>query len=267
MVFHSINPATGETVQRTDRWEEDDIESALSAVAAAAPTWAERTPAKRAALLGRTAEVLRSRAEKLSRLITMEMGKLTREARAEVEKCAWVCEFYAEHGPDFLADEPLASDAGRSYVAYQPLGTVLGIMPWNFPFWQVFRFAAPALAAGNTCILKHASNVPLCAEAIEDVFHDAGLPAGVFRSFMVGSEQVGRLIADPRVHAISLTGSEVAGRAVAAQAGAALKETVLGPGGSDPFLVLGDAAGDQAARNGAAARLRNAWMTCTAAHR
>ena len=267
MAFHCINPATGETVQRTDRWEEDDIEAALTSVAAATPAWAERAPPKRAELLGRAAEVLRGRVDKLSRLITLEMGKLAREARAEVEKCAWVCEFYAEHGPGFLADEPIESDAGKSYVAYQPLGTVLGIMPWNFPFWQVFRFAAPALAAGNTCILKHASNVPLCAEAIEDVFHDAGLPPGVFRSFMVGSEQVERLIADPRVHAVTLTGSEVAGRAVAAQAGAALKKTVLELGGSDAFIVLEDADLERAVSNGVAARFMNAGQSCIAAKR
>jgi succinate-semialdehyde dehydrogenase/glutarate-semialdehyde dehydrogenase len=213
------------------------------------------------------AAVLRQRAEDLARLMTLEMGKPIREARAEIEKCAWVCEYYADEGAGFLADEPVESDAGRSFVAWQPLGTVLAVMPWNFPFWQVFRFAAPALVAGNTGLLKHASNVPQCALALEAIFADAGFPEGVFRTLMIESSRVATLIGDPRVHAVTLTGSEPAGRQVAATAGSHIKKSVLELGGSDPFVVLEDADLELAVEQAVTSRFLNTGQSCIAAKR
>jgi succinate-semialdehyde dehydrogenase/glutarate-semialdehyde dehydrogenase len=195
------------------------------------------------------------------------MGKLHREARGEIEKCAWVCEYYADQGPGFLADEPIETDAGRSLVAYQPLGTVLAVMPWNFPFWQVFRFAAPALVAGNTGVLKHASNVPQSALAIEEVIRDAGLPADTFRTLMIRAADVDAVIDDPRIAAVTLTGSEPAGRAVASRAAANIKKSVLELGGSDPFIVLDDADVEQAVEAAATSRFLNNGQSCIAAKR
>jgi succinate-semialdehyde dehydrogenase/glutarate-semialdehyde dehydrogenase len=215
----------------------------------------------------RAAAVLRERREALARTITLEMGKLRQEALAEVDKCALGCEYYAEHGPAFLADEVIASDAGKSFVAWQPLGTVLAVMPWNFPLWQVFRFAAPALVAGNTGLLKHASNVPQCALAIEAVFRDAGFPDGVFRSLMITASQVDGVIRDARVHAVTLTGSEPAGRKVAAAAGECLKKSVLELGGSDAFVVLEDADLDWTVQQAVASRFLNGGQSCIAAKR
>jgi succinate-semialdehyde dehydrogenase/glutarate-semialdehyde dehydrogenase len=195
------------------------------------------------------------------------MGKIAKEARAEVEKCALSCEFYAEHAAAFLQDEKIESDASTSYVAYLPLGTVLAIMPWNFPFWQVFRFAAPSLMAGNTALLKHASNVPQCALAIEEIFRKAGFPKGVFRALMTSATQAEKIIADPRIHAVTLTGSEAAGRRIAAAAGTQLKKSVLELGGSDAFIVLPDADLERAASVGVASRFLNCGQSCIAAKR
>jgi succinate-semialdehyde dehydrogenase/glutarate-semialdehyde dehydrogenase len=217
--------------------------------------------------LEKAAEVLRHRREEYARLITLEMGKLYREALAEVDKCALVCDYYADKAADFLADEVIASDAGRSLVAYQPLGTVLAVMPWNFPFWQVMRFAAPALAAGNTGLLKHASNVPQCAMALESIFLEAGFPEGVFSNLMIASGQVEAVIRDPRVHAVTLTGSEPAGRAVASTAARELKKSVLELGGSDAFVVLEDADMDWTLEQGVISRFLNAGQSCIAAKR
>jgi succinate-semialdehyde dehydrogenase/glutarate-semialdehyde dehydrogenase len=269
MVMESINPADGSLLKRFDVWGEDRIEQTVEKAAAAATGWAALTVQERCNHLMRVAELLRARRDSLATRATREMGKIIAESRAEVEKCAWVCEHYAEHARSWLSDEPVATEASRSYVAYQPLGTVLAIMPWNFPFWQVFRFAAPALAAGNTALLKHASNVPECALAIEQVFSDAGVPRGVFQTLLVSSSEghVRRLIEDPRVHAVTLTGSEGAGRKVAALAGAALKKTVLELGGSDAFVVVEDADLDRTARAAAAARFLNAGQSCIAAKR
>lgn len=267
MAFKSINPATGQTVRIVETWNETQLEQALAEVAAATPEWAARPVAARADMLRRVAEVLRSRRDELARLISLEMGKLIVEARGEIDKCAHGCEYYADHGAEFIADEIVDSDAGRSLVAYQPLGTVLAVMPWNFPFWQVFRFAAPALVAGNTCVLKHASNVPGCALAIEEVFIEAGLPAGVFRSLMIQAGRVGRVIEDKRIHAVTLTGSEPAGRAVAATAGAHIKKTVLELGGSDAFVILEDADLDLAVKTAVASRFLNTGQSCIAAKR
>jgi succinate-semialdehyde dehydrogenase/glutarate-semialdehyde dehydrogenase len=195
------------------------------------------------------------------------MGKPIVEAEGEIEKCAWGCEFYADNAAHFLADEPHRSNATESYVTFEPLGTVLAIMPWNFPFWQAFRFAAPALMAGNTAILKHASNVPQSALAIEEVFHNAGFPKGVFRTLLIDATAAEQLIADPRVAAVSLTGSEAAGSRVAAAAGRVIKKSVLELGGSDPYIVLEDADLDEAARVGVMARNKNAGQSCIAAKR
>ncbi|HKJ22106.1 MAG TPA: NAD-dependent succinate-semialdehyde dehydrogenase [Gammaproteobacteria bacterium] len=267
MGLKSINPCDGTLLKEFEPWQASQIEDVLQGVAVAAPAWAATEVAQRCRLMGNAAQVLRNNQEKLARTITLEMGKLLKEARGEIEKCAWVCDYYAEHGPSFIADEPIETDAGRSLVAYQPLGTVLAVMPWNFPFWQVFRFAAPALVGGNAGLLKHAANVPQCALAIEQVFREAGLPSGVFRSLLIRSEQVQKVIEDPRVHAVTLTGSEAAGRKVAAAAGASLKKTVLELGGSDAFVVLEDADLDWAVKNAAASRFLNAGQSCIAAKR
>lgn len=267
MAFKSVNPATSEIVKRVEAWNEAQLEQVLAAVAAATPAWAKAQLRTRVEVLRKVATVLRARRDELARLISVEMGKLIGEARGEIEKCAWVCEYYADHGAGFLADELIESDAGRSLVAYQPLGTVLAVMPWNFPFWQVFRFAAPALMAGNTCLLKHASNVPGCALAIEEVFVEAGLPADVFRTLLIPAGRVNRVIEDKRVHAVTLTGSEPAGKAVAAAAGAQIKKSVLELGGSDAFIVLEDADLDLAVKNAVTSRFLNAGQSCIAAKR
>ena len=267
MSYTSINPATGERLREFPVWEASELNAALEQTAAVTPRWAVTDIGERCRLLRRAGEVLRARRDELAALITLEMGKLAKEARAEVEKCALACDYYAEHAPAFTADEIIASDAARSFVAYQPMGTVLAVMPWNFPLWQVFRFAAPALAAGNTGLLKHASNVPQCALAIESVFADAGFPAGVFRTLMIAASQVEGVIADARVHAVTLTGSEPAGRKVAAAAGAHLKKSVLELGGSDPFIVLEDADLDNAVKVAVQSRFLNAGQSCIAAKR
>ena len=267
MPFVSINPATGEEFFRAEGHRPVQVEAVLADVSAATPAWARVPVAARCKLLRQAATVLRAQRDECADIITLEMGKLTGEARAEIEKCAAACEYYADHAADFLADELVATDAQRSFVAYQPLGTVLAVMPWNFPFWQAIRCAAPALAAGNTVLLKHASNVPQCALAIERVFTDAGFPEGVFRTLLVGSKAVAELLADPRIHAASLTGSDKAGRAVAARAGEQLKKTVLELGGSDAFIVLEDADLELAVAQGVRSRFQNAGQSCIAAKR
>lgn len=267
MAFESINPANGRRLEIVEAWDDARIESALAASARAWPAWAAAAIERRCELLQEVANVLRGRQDGLARLITLEMGKLIGEARAEIEKCAHACDYYAERAGAFLADEPITSDAGRSFIAWQPLGAVLAVMPWNYPFWQVFRFAAPALAAGNVALLKHASNVPRCALAIEEVFRDAGLPEGVFTTLMIPASRVARVIEDARVRAVTLTGSEAAGRKVASSAGAALKKTVLELGGSDAFLVLEDADLEHTVKNAIASRYMNAGQSCIAAKR
>ena len=266
-MMETVNPATGERVKTFDGWNEQQIETTLAEAAAAVPGWQATTFAERAQLLRSAAAELRTNLDNYARLITLEMGKLAREARAEIEKCARGCEFYADYGEALLHDEPVPTEASASYVTYQPLGTVLAIMPWNFPFWQAFRAAAPALMAGNTMLLKHASNVPQCAIAIEAIFARAGFPAGVFRTLLISGAQAERVIGDARVHAVTLTGSEAAGRKVGAAAGAHLKKSVLELGGSDAFIVLDDADLDQAAEAGAQARMQNCGQSCIAAKR
>ncbi|MFO7953778.1 NAD-dependent succinate-semialdehyde dehydrogenase [Thioalkalivibrio sp.] len=263
----AINPATGETLARYPRMDQDTLEAALARAASAAPDWAARPVAERAARLRDLAGVLRDERETLATTATREMGKRLAEARAEVDKCANACEYYADHGPDFLQDTMIASDASRSFIAWQPLGTVLLVMPWNFPYWQAFRQAIPATLAGNTVLLKHASNVPGCAEHLERVFTVAGFPEGVFRNLPVGSEAVEGIISDRRVQGVSLTGSEGAGRAVGAAAGKALKSSVLELGGSDAFVVLADADLDHTVEQAVRGRFQNNGETCIAAKR
>jgi len=267
MAFSTLNPATGELLEEFPVWSADELEAALGAVAAATPGWQVTPMEERCTLMNRAASVLRDRRDELAGLITLEMGKLFKEAQGEIEKCAWVCDYYAENGPQFLADEMIETDASRSLVTHQPLGTVLAVMPWNFPFWQVFRFAAPALVAGNTGVLKHASNVPQCAQAIESVFRDAAFPNDVFRTLMISAGQVKGVIEDRRIHAVTLTGSEPAGRQVAATAGAALKKSVLELGGSDAFVVLEDADLEWAVHQAVTSRYLNGGQSCIAAKR
>ena len=267
MDFKTVNPATGETIDVCAAVTAPGLAVTLSGAATAGQEWRNRDIHDRCRLVGDVAGVLRENREDYARLMTTEMGKPIAEARSEIEKSALGCEYYAEHGPGFLADEVIQSDAGRSLVCYQPLGTVLGIMPWNFPFWQVFRFAAPALVAGNVCLLKHASNVPQCALAIQSLFTQAGFPEYVFATLMLPSSRVAGVIEDARVHAVTLTGSEPAGRQVAATAGAQIKKSVLELGGSDPFIVLEDADLDLAVENAVASRFLNTGQSCIAAKR
>ena len=267
MSFRSINPLDGSTLAVVESFTTPQLNAALKQAADVRAEWAATRLEQRCALLRAAAGVLRQRRDELAATITREMGKLIGEAEGEVEKCAWVCEYYADEAPGFLADEVIGTDASRSFVAYEPLGTVLAVMPWNFPFWQVFRFAAPALAAGNTGLLKHASNVPQCALAIEEVFTEAGFPPGVFRSLMIPASEVEKVIEDPRVHAVTLTGSEPAGRSVAAAAGRALKKSVLELGGSDPFIVLEDADLALAVKTAVTSRFLNCGQSCIAAKR
>jgi succinate-semialdehyde dehydrogenase/glutarate-semialdehyde dehydrogenase len=266
MAITTQNPANGETLKTFLALDNTQIDTALQEVSTATIGWAATSIAERSACLQRAAHKLRAQREEYAALITLEMGKPIREARAEVEKCATGCEFYAKHAERFLSDEAIATDARNSYVAYQPLGTLLAIMPWNFPFWQAFRAAAPALAAGNTVLLKHASNVPQCALAIDGIFQ-ACFPANVFRTLLIGPQQAEKLIADSRIHAVTLTGSEAAGRRIAAAAGTQLKKSVLELGGSDAFVVLADADLDLAASLATASRFLNGGQSCIAAKR
>ena len=265
--MESRNPATGELLKAFERLDDDGLEQALDRAAAAFAHHRTTSFQDRASRMRAAADILEHEKAQLGRLMTLEMGKPIAAGIAEVEKCAWVCRYYAEHAREFLADEPVDTGARPSFIRYQPLGAVLAVMPWNFPFWQVFRFAAPALMAGNVGLLKHASNVPQCALAIEDVLHRAGFDAHEFQALLVGSDVVERIIRDDRVRAVTLTGSEAAGAAVARVAGDALKKTVLELGGSDPFVVLASADVAEAARVAVTARTINNGQSCIAAKR
>jgi succinate-semialdehyde dehydrogenase/glutarate-semialdehyde dehydrogenase len=267
MAIATVNPATGRTVKTFDPHGEREIEEKVARAFGAAPQMRGTPPQDRARLVGRLAEVLTRRREELARLMTLEMGKLHGAALAEVDKCATGCRYYAENGPRMVADEPVQTDAQRSFVRYQPLGVVLAVMPWNFPLWQVFRFAAPALAAGNVGLLKHASNVPQTALAVEDLVREAGFVQGAFQTLLIGGDRVGRLLDDPRIAAATLTGSEGAGRSIGEAAGRNIKKVVLELGGSDPFLVLPSADLEKAVEVGVAARVQNAGQSCIAAKR
>jgi len=267
MALQSIDPATGKSIQTYDEMDDKTVDSIIDEVRQCSLDWQQTGFEERAALLNRAAEVLREQKQDLAALMTREMGKTLKSAEGEVDKCAWVCEYYAEHGDKFLAPESIDSDASSSGIVYRPLGTVLAVMPWNFPLWQVFRFAAPTLMAGNAGLLKHASNVCGSALAIESVFKDAGCPDNLFRTLLIGSKQVNRVIENPNVHAVTLTGSTPAGRAVAAKAGEMLKKSVLELGGSDAYVVLEDADLEAAAKTCVTSRLINAGQSCIAAKR
>ncbi len=265
--LESVNPATGAVLERLPAATPDEVEEALTTASAAQREWQRRSFGERAAQMHGLAGHLRERREEYGRLITLEMGKPIVEAVAEIEKCAWACDFYAERAADFLADEPVATNASASHVAFEPLGVVLAIMPWNYPFWQVMRFAAPALMAGNGAILKHASNIPRCAIAVGAAFEAAGFPPGLFRTLLIPGAEVEPLIRDPRIRAVTLTGSSDVGARVAAVAGGALKKSVLELGGSDPFIVLEDADLDGAVATAVRARNQNTGQSCIAAKR
>jgi succinate-semialdehyde dehydrogenase/glutarate-semialdehyde dehydrogenase len=266
MSVENRDPWTGE-VRRHDNLGPAGIEAALAAADRAFPAWAALPLEARGACLRNVAAALRVRRDAIATVMTGDMGKLRREALTEIEKCAGACEYYADHAGHYLADQAIATDASRSFVTYQPIGCVLAVMPWNFPLWQVFRFLAPALMAGNVAVLKHATNVPRCADAIADVLAEAGLPPGVFAVLHIDSEQTAGVIADPRIQAVTLTGSDRAGRSVAATAGRHLKKCVLELGGSDPFVVLEDADLDKAVPMAVLSRFGNAGQTCIAAKR
>lgn len=267
MSIQSINPATEEILATFELFSPAQIDEALASAHSAFQSWRETDFAERRALFLRVAAYLRAQKTELAREASLEMGKPLLESEAEVEKCAWNCEYYAEHAQRFLADEEVQTSATRSYVAFQPLGVILALMPWNFPYWQVFRFAAPALMAGNTAVLKHASNVSRCALEIERIFRACGFPQGVLRTVLVPGAETGQLIADPRIAAVTLTGSEEAGIAVASASGRHLKKHVLELGGSDAFIVLADADLDAAARTAVRARFQNTGQSCIAAKR
>jgi len=267
MAIATTNPATGETLKTFSPDSDAVIEEKLAKAARAFLGWRRTSFADRAQRLSRVASLLEERKDALGRLMTLEMGKLRKAAVGEVEKCAVGCRYYVENAERHLAPEPVQTDARRSEKRFQPIGPVLAVMPWNFPFWQVFRFAAPATMAGNVGLLKHASNVPQCALAIEELFRDAGYPEGVFQTLLIGSEKVKRVVEDARVVAATLTGSDAAGRSLASIAGAQIKKTVLELGGSDPFVVLPSADLEKAVSVAIAARVQNAGQSCIAAKR
>jgi len=267
MRLTSINPRTGEVLETFGETEPSELERILAAAEEAFRDWRERPYAARAELMREVARLLRAKKGDYARAMALEMGKPVAQGEAEIEKCASGCEYYADNAETLLRTEPRATDASRSYVRFDPLGPVLAVMPWNFPFWQVIRFAAPALMAGNVAIVKHASNVPRCALELEQLFRAAGFPEGLFSTVLIGAATVPALIADPRIRAVTLTGSDRAGREVAERAGRELKKTVLELGGSDPFIVLEDADVAAAAKTAAAARLVNSGQSCIAAKR
>ena len=267
MAIASINPATGEKLKDFSPFDDAEIEKRLSRADKAFRKYRQTTFSDRSVLLEAVAELLFQEKQKFAQIITLEMGKIFRASVEEIEKCARGCRFYAENGERFLEDEPAQTDAAQSYVQYQPLGPVLAIMPWNFPFWQVFRFAAPALLAGNVGLLKHASNVPQCALAIEEIFCRAGFDEGVFQTLLIEPEQVEKIIVDPRVKAVTLTGSEKAGSAVASTAAREIKKSVLELGGSDAFIVMPSADFESALSTAVKARTINAGQSCIAAKR
>ncbi|MEO5753653.1 MAG: NAD-dependent succinate-semialdehyde dehydrogenase [Chthoniobacterales bacterium] len=267
MAIASINPATGETIREFAELSAKEIEEKLAAATRAFAKYRQSSFAQRASVLLKVADLLEAEMETLARTMTLEMGKPIEAARSEVRKCALGCRYYAENGVRFLEEEPIQTAAARSSVRWQPLGVVLAIMPWNFPLWQVFRFAAPALLAGNVSLLKHAANVPQCALAIEDLWRRAELPADVFKTLLIGSQQVAAIIADERVQAVTLTGSDRAGSEVAATAGRAIKKCVLELGGSDPFIVMPSADLDAAISTAVTARTQNNGQSCIAGKR
>ena len=267
MTFRSINPATGEMLAEFPPFTPAEVEQRIARAAGAAPQWRTTPVADRAAMVGRLGELLEAEKERLGRMMTLEMGKPIRAAVEEAAKCALACRFYAEHGPSFVVDQHVDDEGHRSFIAYDPLGVVLAVMPWNFPFWQAIRFMAPAFVAGNVSLLKHASNVPQCALELQSLVHRAGAPDGVFQTLLIGADAVAGVLSDPRVAAATLTGSEGAGSSVAAVAGKHIKPTVLELGGSDPFIVMPSADFDRAVETAVKARTINNGQSCIAAKR
>jgi succinate-semialdehyde dehydrogenase / glutarate-semialdehyde dehydrogenase len=265
--MQSFNPYNNQLLADYKEMSSEEAISIIDKTYKSWLSWKKTDFSHRSVLMYKAASVLRDKKKELSQLITLEMGKLIGEAEGEIEKCAWVCEYYAEHAETMLADEPIVTDGQKSMAVFQPIGPVLAVMPWNYPFWQVFRFAAPTLMAGNAGLLKHASNVQGCALAIEQIFVEAGFPEDIFRSLIIGSSKVEEVIANPKVRAVTLTGSEYAGSQVAATAGKYLKKSVLELGGSDPFIVLGDADLDEAVRLGVKSRMLTTGQTCISAKR
>ncbi|MBD2188850.1 NAD-dependent succinate-semialdehyde dehydrogenase [Pseudanabaena mucicola] len=267
MAIASINPVTGELLKTFTPLSDAEIEQKIALADHTFATYKHSKFADRSRWMHQAADILEAKKTELAIIITLEMGKTLKSAIAEIEKCAHLCRFYAEHAPQFLADTPATTDASCTIIRYQPLGAILAVMPWNFPFWQVFRFAVPALMAGNVGLLKHASNVPQCALAIAEVFHAAGIPEGAFQTLLIGADRVANLVADARIKAATLTGSEPAGQSLAAMAGHHLKKVVLELGGSDPFIVLHSADLDLAVSTAVTARIMNNGQTCIAAKR
>ena len=266
-MLKSINPVTGKTVQSYEKYSDKGVEKIINSVDKSWHHWSVISFAKRASYLQSLSSLLKSKKEELAFLMAVEMGKVLKEGIAEIEKCAWVCEYYAANAESFLENEIILTEARKSYVSYRPVGTILAVMPWNFPFWQVFRFLAPTLMSGNTAVLKHASNVPGCALAIEELVREAGFPDNVFRTLLVGSDQVESIIKHHAVKGVSLTGSTPAGKSVASIAGGVLKKCVLELGGSDPYIILEDANLGEAAKKCAGGRLLNAGQSCIGAKR
>jgi succinate-semialdehyde dehydrogenase / glutarate-semialdehyde dehydrogenase len=267
MAIATINPATGETLKTFEPLTDAEIAAKLDLAGLAFDEYRKTSLVERSHALHQAADILDKEKAEFAKIMTLEMGKPYKGAISEVEKCAAVCRYYAEHAAEFLADVPVKTDASRSFIRYQPLGIILAVMPWNFPFWQVFRFAAPALMAGNVGLLKHASNVPQCALAIEDIIQRAGFPKGVFQTLLIGAGKVADLMADERVKAATLTGSEPAGASLAAAAGKQIKKVVLELGGSDPFIVLESADLETAVATATTARMLNNGQSCIAAKR
>jgi succinate-semialdehyde dehydrogenase/glutarate-semialdehyde dehydrogenase len=267
MAISSIDPSTGKTLQTFEETTDAEVEQKLVRALRAFEAQRKLSFQERAQRMNKAAEILERDKRAYGLIMTDEMGKTLKSAIAEAEKCAVACRYYAEHAAEFLRDEPVETDATSSYIRYLPLGPVLAVMPWNFPFWQVIRFAAPALMAGNVGLLKHASNVPRCALALEDLFARAGFPEGAFQTLLIGGKRVAKLIDDPRIRAVTLTGSEEAGVSVASQAGKQLKKAVLELGGSDPFIVMPSADIEEAAKTAVTARNINNGQSCIAAKR
>ncbi|MGK9475554.1 NAD-dependent succinate-semialdehyde dehydrogenase [Melioribacter sp. OK-6-Me] len=267
MPLKSINPATGDLIKEFPEMSPEEVEKIIIAANEAYRQWREYSLEKRCELIKNAGDQLLKEKEDYARIITSEMGKPITQSIAEVEKCAWVCQYYAENAKNILANEIIETDASESFVSFEPLGVILAVMPWNFPFWQVFRFAAPALTAGNGAVLKHASNVSMCALSIEEVFLKAGFPENLFRTLLITSNSVKNVIDNNLIKAATLTGSEFAGSVVASECGSKLKKTVLELGGSDPFIVLKDADVEEAARVAVKARIINNGQSCIAAKR
>ncbi|WP_157592990.1 NAD-dependent succinate-semialdehyde dehydrogenase [Rufibacter tibetensis] len=267
MPIQTLNPYTNKVEKSFDSATPQEIEETLKRSDEAFQIWRTTSFMQRSTLMQRAGDELASNTDYYAKIISLEMGKPLAQSRGEINKCALVCHYYAQHAEEFLQDEEIRTSAVRSFISFEPLGTVLAVMPWNFPFWQVFRFAAPALMAGNVGLLKHASNVPQCALAIQEVFDKVGFPKGCFQSLLIGSKEVEQLIKDDRIKAVTLTGSEAAGAKVASVAGNEIKKTVLELGGSDAFIVLADADVEAVAQKAAAARLINTGQSCIAAKR